>query len=93
MAIEKDESNRYVVAATEAIKSAGALRALYTAIHGTEPSRTEYQRFLNRLNPVRSKPSADMLGLCVEHSPSLHNMTLAEFFGIEQAPAKHADTE
>jgi len=88
---ERDESNRYVLAATEAIKRAGPLRALYIAIHGVEPNRTEYQRFSNRLNATRSNPTTDMLGLCIEHLPVLHDMTLGEFFGINQAATTEKD--
>jgi hypothetical protein len=38
---------------------------------------------MNRLNAVRSNPGADMLGLCVQHLPVLHGMTLKEFFWLE----------
>lgn len=79
-----ETGEQYILAATQAIKGAGALRDLYVAIHEAEPSRQELQRFANRLNPSRSNPSADMLGLCVEKLPALHDMTVADFFGISK---------
>jgi len=80
---KKNESGGgYTKAATDAIKASCPLRELYMAIHGVSPDRQELQRFTNRLNPARSNPGADMLGLCIEHLPSLHKMTLKEFFGI-----------
>lgn len=81
---------QYIKAATDSIKSAGSLRALYTAIHGKDPTKQELKRFSNRLNPERSNPGTDMLGVCVEHLPSLHEKTLKEFFGIyrEGSPVK-----
>lgn len=78
-----ETGHHYIKAVTDAIKNAGSTRELYLAIHGVEPSRQELQRFINRLNPSRCNPGADMLGLCVEHLPSLHNMTLKTFFAIE----------
>ncbi|MBF6649154.1 hypothetical protein [Methylobacter sp. BlB1] len=77
-----ETGDQYIKAATDVIKGAGSLRDLYIAIHGNEPSRQELQRFSNRLNPARSNPGADMLGLCVKHLPCLHDMTLRDFFGI-----------
>lgn len=77
-----EAGDQYIQAATDSIKSAVPLRQLYVAIHGIEPSRLDLQRFSNRLNPSRSNPGADMLGLCVQHVPALHQMTLQEFFGI-----------
>lgn len=79
-----EAGEQYIGAATEAIKRAGPLRQLYVAIHGQEPSRLDLQRFANRLNAARSNPGADMLGICIEHLPALHDMTLAEFFGIKK---------
>lgn len=77
-----EAGDQYIKAATDAIKSAGSLRQLYIAIHGNDPTRQELQRFSNRLNPGRSNPGTDMLGLCIQHLPSLHEVTLREFFGI-----------
>jgi hypothetical protein len=77
-----ETGDQYIKAATDSIKTATNLRHLYVAIHGTEPNRQDLQRFSNRLNPARSNPGADMLGLCVLHIPALHGMTLKEFFGI-----------
>ncbi len=74
---------QFIEAATAAIKAAGPLRELYIAIHGHQPSKVELQRFINRLNPARSNPGTDMLGLCVQNLPELHDMTLKEFFGID----------
>jgi hypothetical protein len=79
-----EAGEQYIRAATDAIKNAGSLRELYVAIHGTEPGRSELQRFANRLNPSRSNPGTDMLGVCVAHLPSLHDVTLKEFFGITE---------
>lgn len=78
----------YIRAATAAIKAAGPLRQLYRSIHGRDPTRLEMQRFANRLNPVRSNPGADLLGLCVAHLPALHDVTLAEFFSILPEPGE-----
>jgi|GEM_PF-5034694 len=77
-----EAGDQYIRAATGAIKAAGPLRQLYIAIHGSEPSRKELQRFSNRLNAARSNPGADMLGLCVQNIPALHQMTLKEFFEL-----------
>lgn len=77
-----EAGEQYIRAATDSIKGAGSLRELYQAIHGMEPTRQELQRFANRLNPARSNPGADMLGVCIQHLPSLHEKTLKEFFGI-----------
>ncbi|ENA1860291.1 TPA: hypothetical protein P2N04_004452 [Aeromonas salmonicida] len=74
---------KYIKAATDSIKSAGSLRALYRSIYGVDPTRQELQRFTNRLNPARSNPATSMLGVCIEHLPSLHEKTLKEFFGIQ----------
>lgn len=79
-----DEGRQYIEAATTAIKTAIPLRQLYIAIHGINPSRQDLQQFANRLNPSRSNPGADMLGICVAHTPALHDMTLAEFFGLDE---------
>lgn len=82
MATKLEGEDKYIKAALDAIKGATSLRDLYVAIHGVDPSRQEFQRFSNRLNPARSNPGADMLGLCIEHLPQLHNMSVGEFFGI-----------
>lgn len=82
MPARKEVGDQFKKAATDAIKSAIPMRELFAAIHGEEPSRQDLQRFANRLNPARSNPGADMLGLCVLHAPALHDMTLKEFFGI-----------
>lgn len=83
----------YVRAAVNAIKGAGTLRSLYVAIYGCDPSRSELQQFANRFNSSRSNPGASILGLCVEHLPGLHDMTLAEFFGIKKGRALSGDRE
>jgi hypothetical protein len=80
-----ERGDKYIEAAVEAIKGAGSLRELYIAIHDEDPSRLELQRFANRLNSARSNPGTDMLGLCIEHLPQLHEMTLGEFFGIKKS--------
>lgn len=77
-----EAGEQYIKAATDSIKGAGPLRELYQSIHGVEPTRQELQRFANRLNPTRSNPGADMLGVCIQNLPSLHGKTLKEFFGI-----------
>lgn len=79
-----DGGRKYIEAATTAIKTEIPLRQLYIAIHETNPSRQDLQQFANRLNPSRSNPGADMLGLCVAHIPAMHDMTLAEFFGLNE---------
>lgn len=78
----KEGGCQYIKAATDAIKSAGSMRDLYVAIYGVQPTRYQYQTFINRLNPSRANPSTDILGACVENLPSLHDVTLKEFFGI-----------
>lgn len=79
---KREFGDQFIKAATDAIKGAGPLRDLYASIHGTDPSRQELQRFANRLNPARSNPGVDMLGLCVQHLPALHEMTLQDFLGL-----------
>lgn len=87
-----EASDQYKQAAMAAIKNAMPLRQLYTSIHGQEPTRAELQRLANRLNAARSNPGTDMLGLCVQHIPELHNVTLKEFFGIDTL-AKEGDAD
>jgi len=82
---QNEDGQQYKLAALENIKKTIEPRRLYQDIHGEDPERKELQRFLNRLNPNRSNPGADILGLCVEHTKKLHTMTLAEFFGIQTA--------
>ena len=77
-----EAGEQYIKAATDAIKNACTLRSLYVSIHSAEPTRQELQRFSNRFNSGRSNPGTDMLGLCVQHIPTLQDMTLKEFFGI-----------
>lgn len=77
-----EQGQKYIEASVAAIKAAASLRDLYMAIYGHDPSRLELQQFRNRLNPTRSNPGADLLGLCIEHLPELHEMTLREFFRI-----------
>lgn len=86
MSHKREADRQYVIAVTEAIKQHTTMRKLYVSIHGSEPDTNELQRFSNRLNPTRSNPSADMLGLCVANIPELHEMTLREFFGIDADP-------
>ena len=85
------DGQRFIKAATGAIRNAGPLRDLYKSVHGKEPTRIEFQRFFNRLNPSRSNPGADLLGLCVQNLPELHSMTLSVFFGLEEPPAETGD--
>lgn len=77
---------RYISAATTKIKNSGSLRELFFKIHKYEPTREELQQLRNRLNPKRSNPGTDLLGLCIENLPQLHHMTLKEFFDIESNP-------
>lgn len=77
------DDRKYISAATAEIKRVGPLRELFIKIYKKEPTRDELQKFRNRLNPTRSNPGADMLGLCIENLPQLHHMTLKEFFKIE----------
>jgi len=81
---EKEKGAQYIKAALETIKSNVDLSELYIGIHGHPPSdRTEYYRFRNRFILGRSNPGCDLLGLCVENSPALQEMTLKNFFMIE----------
>ncbi|MBH9739983.1 hypothetical protein CJ419_09595 [Vibrio navarrensis] len=82
---EFDSAKRYIKAATDNIKSQGTVKELYKAIHGREGDKYEIQILTNRLNANRSNPGADILGLCVENLPELHDMKLSEFFGIEKS--------
>lgn len=79
----RETGNRYAEAALASLRKAIGTRELYLALHGTEPGRQDLQALRNRLNPARSNPGADFLGLCAERVPGLGDMTLAEFFGIE----------
>jgi len=74
---------KHINAVTTNIKEAMDVKDLYFLIYGKEPEKNELQTFTNRLNPARSNPGTEFLGLCIEHIPELHNMTLAQFFGIE----------
>lgn len=76
------DRERYIEAATRAIRGDRTWGELYRALHGADPQGLQAQLLNNRLNPSRSNPSADMLGFCVERLPELHHMTLGEFFGI-----------
>jgi len=83
MAKKRLDGDRFIEAALTAIKAESSPRELYVAIFGIEPDRLELQKFINRLNPVRSNPSTDFLGMCVMHSKHLKTVTLAEFFGLD----------
>jgi len=80
-----EAGDRYRLEAMTKIQESSDTRALYIAIHGGDPAptRDDLQRFRNRLNPARSNPGLDMVGLCIQHLPELQNMTLADFFGID----------
>ncbi|MEN3158311.1 hypothetical protein ABC502_08000 [Alkalimonas sp. NCh-2] len=73
---------KFAEAVTASIKSAVSVRDLYVRLHGKEPTRTELQQLVNRLNPARSNPSAEALGEWLAVMPELHNTTLAEFFKL-----------
>lgn len=75
---------RFVMAATYAIKKDSSPREYFNSIFGFDPDRIQLQKFTNRLNPARSNPGTDLLGICVEHSKSLRDMTLGEFFGLDK---------
>lgn len=93
MQLGSDRRQHYIMSATESLKSVASPRELYNALYGNDPSIIELQRFRNRINGRRSNPGADLLGQCVEVLPELHNMTLAEFFGIhEDTLSKNKDT-
>lgn len=77
------EDRKYISAATAKIKSVRPLRELFIKIYNKDPTRQELQQFANRLNPARSNPGTEMLGLCLENLPELHQMTLKEFFDID----------
>lgn len=79
-----DPDWHYIEAATTAIKDATPLRELYIALYDTEPDRQALQQFRNRLNANRSNPGAGMLGRCLAQLPQLHDMTVKEFFGLDQ---------
>ncbi|WP_459782162.1 hypothetical protein [Photobacterium sp. R1] len=81
---KENDGQRYIVSATNAIKAQGPIKELYRAIYKVEGSKTEVQRLTNRLNPERSNPGADFLGLVIAHLPELHEMSVAEFFGLDQ---------
>lgn len=82
------DGEHFIMAVTTAIKKDSTPRELYRAIYGVEPDRIELQKFTNRLNPARSNPGTDLLGACVEHSKNLREMTLSEFFGLDNLKKK-----
>lgn len=80
-----EEAHHFIEAVTLNIKSTIEFKDLYFKMHGVKGSKAEVQQLANRLNANRSNPGADFIGLCVEQIPELHNMTIAEFFGIDSS--------
>lgn len=79
---------KYKHAVTQKLKKAceGSIgyKELYRKIHGIEPTKLELIRFKNRFYPNRSNPNSEFIGFCIEHLPSLQNVTLSEFFDIDE---------
>ncbi|MBO9492191.1 hypothetical protein J7384_17655 [Endozoicomonas sp. G2_1] len=81
---KKKEANHHSKAACKSIKGQLKGKELFRLVYGREGSDDEVQGLLNRLNHKRANPGVDFVGELVVKLPHLHDMTLAEFFGIEQ---------
>ncbi|MGI2049921.1 hypothetical protein [Shewanella oncorhynchi] len=79
----------YSKAALDQIKEAKKPRDLYKLLNdGNEPNKEQLQAFRNRLNANRAVPSLEFVGECVNAIPSLHNVTLREFFDLKDLKNK-----
>lgn len=90
----KDDLQAHVLAVTENVKHApdlqggspgSELKVLYERLNGRAPTKPELQAFYNRLNAKRSNPTTRFLASILNELPSLHDMTVAEFFGINKS--------
>lgn len=82
--VKKKEPNTFSVRACETLKSGITGAELYRRIYGKDGTKKDIQVLINRLNPNRSNPGQDITGRIIEVRPELHDMTLADFFGIEK---------
>jgi len=80
---KKKELHHHSVAACNSIKGGMKGKELFKAVYGREGTDREVQTLVNRLNPKRSNPGADIIGEFVEKLPYLQSMTLAEFFKLQ----------
>ncbi|AEG13542.1 hypothetical protein [Shewanella baltica] len=79
----------YSKVALDKIKDTMKPRDLYLLLYeGQEPSKEQLQTFRNRLNGNRASPSLEFVGQCVNAVPSLHGMTLREFFDLNDLKKK-----
>lgn len=79
----------YSTAALDKIKKSKKLRDLYKLLNdGEEPSIEQLQILRNRLNVNRAIPSIEFVGECVNAIPSLHDVTLKEFFDLNDLKKK-----
>lgn len=84
-----DNRKVYSAAALEKIKASMKPKELYKLLNnGAEPSREQLQTFRNRLNVNRAIPSTEFVGECVNAIPSLHDVTLREFFDLKDLKKK-----
>lgn len=81
---KKKEQSKYSVIVCETLKGDFKGKELYKLVHGKEGTPSEVQTFINRLNPKRANPGADIIGEIVAHMPNLQEMTLGEFFQIKK---------
>ncbi|OUL59278.1 hypothetical protein [Pseudoalteromonas ulvae] len=81
----KKEPNRYSAIVCQQLKGKIKGKDLFAKVYGREGTPSEVQTFVNRLNPNRSNPGADIIGELVERLPHLHDVTLAEFFGLDKS--------
>lgn len=80
---KKKEPHHHSVAACESLKGNYSGKELFRAVYGREGTASEVQTLVNRLNPNRSNPGADIIGELTEKLPHLKSMTLSEFFKIK----------
>lgn len=78
------EDKKHTHAALNTIKSVVTAKELFVRLHGREPDRIELQQLINRLNPARSNPGAEVLGEWLAVLPELHSTSLAEFFKLQR---------
>jgi hypothetical protein len=76
------DDKKYTHAALNAIKSVVTAKELFIRLHGREPDRIELQQLINRLNPARSNPGAEVLGEWLAVLPELSDTSLADFFKL-----------
>ena len=80
---KQNDSFVHVDNAIKKIKTEIKTKDLYFKLYGVHGSKNQIQALSNRLNINRSNPGIDLIVLCIKNLPNLHDLTLSDFFKIE----------